>query len=241
MRMLKILHKNKILAFAILTYILLFLYNTNLGLKALGEAAYYFREMIEILPPIFILISLIQTWVPTKLIIKHFGNSSGLKGTLLAFCVGSFSAGPLYAAFPVCKMLLNKGASIENVLIILGSWATIKIPMLINELKFMGFRYMFLRWILSVIAILVMAFVMKLVLRKPYECYQIAEKTQKSTTDIQLTINRSLCIGCGKCVGQFPHIYKLKQGKAVLIQQPKELTTEKYTHIKNTCPTQAIT
>ncbi len=38
-------------------------------------------------------------------------------------------------------MLLTKGASISNVVVILTSWAVIKIPMLFVETRFLGFKF----------------------------------------------------------------------------------------------------
>jgi hypothetical protein len=49
----------------------------------------------------------------TKQTIENsLGEGSGVRGVLFSFLLGSFSAGPIYAAFPVCKMLLKKRISI---------------------------------------------------------------------------------------------------------------------------------
>jgi uncharacterized membrane protein YraQ (UPF0718 family) len=68
-------------------------------------------------------------------------------------------SGPIYAAFPFCIMLHKKGASIKNIVIILSSWAVIKIPMLLNEVKFLGIKFMVFRWILTVIAIVIFSWI----------------------------------------------------------------------------------
>lgn len=80
--MISVIKKNKILFIAILSYFVLFIYNMELGVNALGQSKYFFIEMIQIMPPIFILISLIQTWVPTKVIMNNFGDGQGLKERL---------------------------------------------------------------------------------------------------------------------------------------------------------------
>lgn len=160
MNLLRLIKKNKILFVALIAYVLLFVVDKEKGLTALSESKYYFIEMLEILPAVFILVAIIQAWIPTRVIVKHFGDGSGIKGILIAFAVGSLSAGPIYAAFPVCKMLYKKGASIKNIVIILSSWAVIKVPMLITEVKFMGTHYMLVRWFFTIIAILMMALLM---------------------------------------------------------------------------------
>jgi len=157
----RIYKKNKLLIFAVLCYILLFVFKKDTFSVAIAESKYYFIEMLEILPAVFVLVAIIQTWIPTKVVVKHFGNGSGLKGTLLAFAIGSLSAGPIYAAFPICKMLYNKGASVNNIVIILSAWAVVKVPMLITEVKFMGIRYMLIRWVFTIASILIMSLIMK--------------------------------------------------------------------------------
>jgi uncharacterized membrane protein YraQ (UPF0718 family) len=54
---------------------------------------------------------------------------------------GSAAAGLLYSAFPVAQVLLKKGASMCNVLVLLGAWSTTKIPMLMFEYANLGPRF----------------------------------------------------------------------------------------------------
>jgi uncharacterized membrane protein YraQ (UPF0718 family) len=68
--------------------------------------------------------------------------------------------GPLYAAFPIGKSLLDKGASLYNVAVFLCVWAAIKIPMILFEIKFLGAEFALLRLALTVPAILIIAAVL---------------------------------------------------------------------------------
>ncbi|MCK5764148.1 MAG: hypothetical protein KAH05_08515 [Clostridiales bacterium] len=79
------------------------------------------------------------------------------KGYFFSFVIGSISAGPIYASFPIVKLLMKKGVSVGNTVIIISSWAVIKVPMLINEVKFLEFEFMALRWVLTIAAILIMS------------------------------------------------------------------------------------
>ncbi len=226
---------NKTLLIAILGYIILFYYDTELGLKALNESKYYFVEMIKILPAIFVLTSLIQTWVPTKVIMNNFGNGSGIKGKALSFAIGSLSAGPIYAAFPVCRTLIDKGASVENIIIILSSWAVVKIPMLINEAKFMGVKYMVIRWSCTLIAIFLMAQIMKLWIKE-----NDIKENEKLDSDT-LVVNKEICVGCGNCAKKFPGIYKMENRKAVVINDiSSKVSKEEIEKSKYSCPVHAI-
>ena len=58
-------------------------------------------DMLSVLPPIFILLGLLDVWVKRETMIRYTGKGSGIKGILIAFLLGSAAAGPLYAAFTV--------------------------------------------------------------------------------------------------------------------------------------------
>ncbi len=98
------------------------------------------KEMILILPPIFVLLGLLDVWVPRETMIRFLGEGSGLKGILIAITLGSAAAGPLYGAFPVAVVLMKKGP-ISNILLFIGAWSTTKIPMLLFEISSMGQKF----------------------------------------------------------------------------------------------------
>ena len=129
----------------------------EIGLTAFSNTASNIKEMISVIPPIFILLGLLDVWVDRQTMMKFKGKGSGLKGILISFLLGSAAAGPLYAAFPVATVMLKKGSSIFNVLIFLGAWSTTKIPLLTFEAANLGMRYMLIRLCLSVIGIILIA------------------------------------------------------------------------------------
>jgi uncharacterized membrane protein YraQ (UPF0718 family) len=135
------------------------LFLPEIGLKALNNTLGNFREMLSVLPPIFILLGLLDVWVDRATMVKYTGKGSGLKGALIAFLLGSAAAGPLYAAFPFAGVMLKKGGSIMNVLIFVGAWSTTKIPLLAFEAASMGVKFMLIRLGLSLVGIPLIAFV----------------------------------------------------------------------------------
>jgi len=161
-----IIKKNKLLTAVSLAYVILFIAMPDKAYLSVKNSMHYIIEMLQIMPVIFIITSIIEAWVPKEVIMKGFGEKAGIKGIVFSFLLGSFSAGPIYAAFPICKMLLKKGASIANVVIILSAWAVIKVPMLANEAKFLGVQFMGIRWILTVIAIIITAYLMTIFVKK---------------------------------------------------------------------------
>ncbi len=76
---------------------------------AVNNAGMQLRQMFFVLPPIFLLLGLLDVWVPRTTMVKYMGEGSGLKGIFLAFVIGSAAAGPLYGAFPVAAVFMKKG------------------------------------------------------------------------------------------------------------------------------------
>jgi len=207
--MIKIIKNNKLLFVVAIVYMVLFVFQSDKAMEATGNSVYYLIEMFEVLPVIFLLTIAIEVLIPKEWIMKHFGENSGIQGNLIALLLGSISAGPIYAAFPICKTLLSKGASVTNIVIVLSSWAVIKIPMLANEAKFLGISFMGIRWILTVIAILIMAWIMGKVIHKSELDY---EDDDRSTSKV--FVNRDYCIGCGICARLLPEVYEVIDKKA---------------------------
>ncbi|MPM25240.1 hypothetical protein SDC9_71730 [bioreactor metagenome] len=129
----------------------------DIGLKSISITKQNFMEMISVIPPIFILLGLLDVWVDRATMMKYTGKGSGLKGVLIAFILGSAAAGPLYAAFPIAGVMLKKGSSLFNVFIFIGAWSTTKIPMLTFEAANLGFAFTLTRLALSIIGIIVIA------------------------------------------------------------------------------------
>jgi uncharacterized membrane protein YraQ (UPF0718 family) len=140
---------------------LLILLDPTVGAKSLHISLDNLRGMIAVIPPIFLLIGLFDVWVPKETIIKLMGDKSGLLGVSLAFALGSFSAGPLYAAFPGAEVLLDKGSKFSNTMIFIGAWSTTKIPMLLFEASSMGWQFMLCRLIINLLGILMIAYLIE--------------------------------------------------------------------------------
>lgn len=125
----------------------------------------YLKEMVLIMPPVFILMGLMEIWIPKDKIQKWLGKGAGLKGMVLSFALGTLPTGPLYIAFPMTASLLRKGASVTNMVIFLGSWAALKIPQLMVEIKFLGVSFAIWRFSLTLVALFLIGILMEIVLR----------------------------------------------------------------------------
>jgi uncharacterized membrane protein YraQ (UPF0718 family) len=139
-----------------LIFIVLGIITPDLAKSAFNASKDYFKEMALIMPPVFILMGLMEVWVSKDKIEKWLGDKSGFRGGLVALGLGTLPTGPLYVAFPMTATLLRKGASIRNMIIFLGAWAALKIPQLMVEIKFLGISFTALRFVLTLIFLTVM-------------------------------------------------------------------------------------
>ena len=134
--------------------------NPPMGSKAAVTVLSSFKEMLFILPPVFILLGLLDIWVPRETMVRFMGEGSGLKGALLSFLLGSAAAGPLYVVFPIAAAFMRKGAKFTNILILIGAWSTTKIPMVLFELSAMGLKFGLTRLALNIPVIVIITVVM---------------------------------------------------------------------------------
>jgi len=233
MKIIRKAKENLFIIFIAAAYIAIFIINQNMGIASVKNSFYYIKEMIMIMPVIFVLTALLDLWVPKEKIIKYLGKEAKAKGVVLSFILGSISAGPIYAAFPLCVMLHKKGASVRNLVIILSAWAVIKVPMLLNEMKFLGFEFMMVRWVLTVIAIMIFSWITAKIV-KDNDLPQLNEKRNS------LSINKSACMGCTLCTKNYPELFEIQNKKASLKTISGAIDQEKLMQAVSSCPVKAI-
>lgn len=134
-------------------------FHPGTGLTIFKYTAGNFAEMLAIIPPIFLLLGLLDVWVPRETIIRYLGEGSGLKGIVLSIVLGAAAAGPLYGAFPVAAVMAKKGTKYSNIIIFLCSWSTLKIPMFLFEMSALGVKFALTRWLVNVPGILAIAYI----------------------------------------------------------------------------------
>ena len=239
----KILHftkTNKLLVVIMLVYISLLILAPGKGIQSLQNSLYYIKEMVTIMPVILLLTALITAWVPKEAIEKNLGTNSGIRGSIFSFLLGSFSAGPIYAAFPVCKTLLSKGASISNIVILLSTWAVVKVPMLLNEAKFLSPRFMAIRWVLTTVAIFLMGYITSKLVKIEDLPAGDPLYIQKNKENV-LSIAQEYCIGCGLCQEMAPEYFVLANKKVNLLRPDiNEGDREKINATIEKCPAKII-
>lgn len=123
-------------------------------------------QMISVLPPIMILLGLIDVWVPREALMKYMGKDSGFTGVLIAILIGSIAAGPMYAAFPFTAMLLKKGVKFSNIIIFMNAWCVTKISTLLFEISAIGYVFTLSRLIINVPGVIIMGYLVERLMKK---------------------------------------------------------------------------
>jgi uncharacterized membrane protein YraQ (UPF0718 family) len=198
--MMEMLKKFKLPLLILIAYVGLAIWMPGAAGRSSAVTLDYFKEMAAILPPVFLLMGLMEVWIPKDKIQKWLGSESGIRGAALSVALGTLPTGPLYVAFPMTATLIRKGASVTNMVIFLGSWAALKIPQLMVEIKFLGISFALVRFILTLTALMLIGWVMEAALRK-YPDKKWLESTDKETEKenpgkMKLPLNQSVeCSG----------------------------------------------
>lgn len=173
----KLLVRYKFFIITVILVCVLTIVNYKLGTKALGIAAYSFKEMAMVIPPIFILLGLLDVWVPRETMVKYMGEESGIIGIILSIILGSAAAGPLYGAFPMAAVFMKKGVKLSNILIFIGAWSTTKIPMFLFEMSSLGSKFAITRLLIDIPGIIIIAYILSSLIKKDEvdELYKNAE------------------------------------------------------------------
>jgi len=158
--------------------LIIFLVNQAIGWRVVNVTGYSLKEMALVIPPIFILLGLLDVWVPRETMIKFMGEGSGLKGIVLSIVLGSAAAGPLYGAFPIAAVFMKKGVKFTNVLIFIGAWSTTKIPMFLFEVAALGNTFAITRLLVDIPGIIIIAFILSKITAKE-EIDKIYKKAEK--------------------------------------------------------------
>ena len=137
------------------------LINKEAGFKSFGIAFSSFKQMVSVVPPIMLMLGLMDVWVPRETMMKYMGDNSGITGIILAILIGSVAAGPMYAAFPFTTVLLRKGVKFSNIIIFMNAWCVTKISTLVFEFTALGFEFTFARFLINLPGVIIMGYLVE--------------------------------------------------------------------------------
>lgn len=137
---------------------LLYVYSPQMGSKATEITWSNLLQMFMLIPPIFIIMGLMDVWVPKETLMKYMGKDAKWTGLFIAFVLGTVAAGPIYVAFPMGILLLKKGARLSNVIFFFGVWSSTKLPIILFEVASFGLSFTLIHVAVSLPLYLLTAF-----------------------------------------------------------------------------------
>ena len=163
---LKIIKRYKFFLLLLIVLILIGFFNFDLASKSILNIKDSFLQMLSVLPPIMIMLGLMDVWVSRESLMKYMGNNSGFLGVFLAMLIGSIAAGPMYAAFPFTAVLIKKGAKFSNIIIFMNAWCVTKISTLLFEISSLGYKFTFVRLLIDIPGVIIMGILVEKFLSK---------------------------------------------------------------------------
>ncbi|MDU5262202.1 MAG: permease [Clostridium celatum] len=162
----KIFKRYKSFLISLLVLIILSFFNKSILTETINTTSSNILQMLSVLPPVMILLGLIDVWIPRERLMKYMGNNSGIIGILLAMLIGSVAAGPMYAAFPFTAVLIKKGAKFSNIIIFMNAWCLTKISTLLFELSALDYKFTLVRLLIDIPGVLIMSYLVNLLISK---------------------------------------------------------------------------
>lgn len=160
----KVIKRYSFFIFVLSITISLFVIDNNIGFKAFNSAKSSFFQMLGVLPPIMLMLGLMDVWVPREILMKYMGNDSGFLGVFLAMLLGSLAAGPMYASFPFTAILMKKGVKFSNIVIFMNAWCVTKVSTLLFEISALGFKFTIIRLLIDIPGVILMGIIIEYIM-----------------------------------------------------------------------------
>lgn len=157
----KIAKRYSFFLISILILLIILTLNKEIVFKSIQSAKSSFMQMVTVLPPIMILLGLMDVWLPRETLIKYMGDKSGILGITLAMTIGSIAAGPMYAAFPFTVVLIKKGVRFSNIIIFMNAWCVTKISTLLFEISSLGYKFTLIRLAIDIPGVIIMGYLVQ--------------------------------------------------------------------------------
>ncbi len=117
--------------------------------SALAKARASLLMILSPLVTVILLVALVLTALPPSVLSRLVGEKSGFIGVLLASVAGSVTLIPGFAAFPMAKMLLDNGAGIVQVGVLVSTLMMVGVVTLPMERSIFGWKAAIARNVLA--------------------------------------------------------------------------------------------
>jgi len=121
-------------------YLLTFIFDPEVGKKALITSGGILRMIAPVLLVVFFLIALLHASINTKYIAGYLGKGSGVKGWIIALGGGILSHGPAYVWYPMLSEMRREGAR-DGLVTAFFYTRSIKLPWLPLMVSYFGLLF----------------------------------------------------------------------------------------------------
>lgn len=164
-KFIKTIKNNLLLTAAVLATIVIWIFNPNKGMNILKNFLNTCESTIPILILMFALLAFIKVGMNSDAVQKGIQKNTGIKSIMFGYIFGLLVSGPIYPGFSLGKILMEHGIKIRVVIIMLSTWATLKVALLPFEIKILGLHVTIVRWIVTGIVIFLIAILCEVIIK----------------------------------------------------------------------------
>ncbi len=153
----KVIKKNLLLTVSLFVSIVIGISDIDKGKSILINFLNTCKSTLPILVLMFALLAFIKVGMNSDAVQKAIQKNTGIKSIILGYVFGLLVSGPIYPGYSLSKMFIEHGIKIRVAIIMLSTWATLKIALLPFEVKILGVHVTIIRWIITAIVIFFIA------------------------------------------------------------------------------------
>jgi uncharacterized membrane protein YraQ (UPF0718 family) len=119
-----------------------------------------FLKLLPLLLWMLALVSVVLFLIPNEKLVKYMGETAGIAGWFAAAILGSVSLIPGFIAYPLCGILIKNGIAYSVIAVFITTLMMVGIITLPVEARFFGWKTSIVRNGLSLVAALLIGFIM---------------------------------------------------------------------------------
>lgn len=160
----KLIKNNLLLTTSVLATIGIWISDSDKGINILKSFLNTCRSTIPILILMFALLAFIKIGMDSDAVQREIQKNTGVKSIILGYIFGFLVSGPIYPGFSLGKLLMKHGIKIRVVIIMISTWATLKIALLPFEVKILGIYVTLIRWIVTGVVIFLISILCEIII-----------------------------------------------------------------------------
>jgi uncharacterized membrane protein YraQ (UPF0718 family) len=134
----------------ILLYLYLILDKPEIARKGFANSIRIFFELMPVIFAALLISQSITLLLPDEIIIKWFGQESGIRGIITGGLLAGLLQGGPYAVYPILQSLLQKGAHISIIVTMLIGYGAIGLSRIVYDFIFFEPQLVGLRLLITV-------------------------------------------------------------------------------------------